>query len=283
MMGAFDQDIKADTALTVPQLYGVGIRQEALTWTIFMADSCEGLYHACIIYFFATAAHSQVGIFQGCQLDDRYISNVVIILYTMWISNISVFLNTQSWTALPICGLIFEFVTTVGYTFILSATPTSTAYQAAPFIFASGDFWLVFLLVLVTCLLPRLVVKYCLLLWKPTDTQIAKEIEPNRRGLREISLLGTYHSMVRLTSSRASLGYRSPLTIRTPAMTSVVSRSSTLEVTDIRFLRESFSLPRDTGSLILLDSILTPTASPQINRSATSAMSPFGRRYPEDY
>jgi Phospholipid-translocating P-type ATPase C-terminal len=268
--------------MSYPQLYGIGIRRQAITITSFFLHSLEATYHACVVYYITIYSFADIVISPNGQLSDRTFISVILLLYTMWVMNIAVLFNTNDWTWITVAGTALSIAFTFLYTAVYSTVAKTVGFGLAGYIFTSIHFWLTFIVALGICLLPRLAITYFLRLINPTDTEIAKEIEltlksgcitkgqvspeciSNYKTGRQSriedlntlqSLSGLPNIAIKPTLSAGSIRSRidgpqflSPVAV-TPSPLS--TERSTLEITDIHHTRESFSIPHQTRALLL--------------------------------
>lgn len=175
VMGGFDKDIDAGSAMKYPKLYQLGISGSAMNEMSFLAHSLEAVYHAIIIFFITTYSFADEPITSVGQLNDISILDAITFIYTMWTIDIAVFMNTYDWSWITVFGLTFSIFLTFIYTIVFSATPGLIGSKLDYLIFRSINFWLTFVLVITVCLAPRTVYFYLQRLLAPTDTQIIQE------------------------------------------------------------------------------------------------------------
>lgn len=171
--------------------------------------------------------------------------------------NFGVLFETYEWSYIPIMLIIFSISTTFIYGGIYSAVPNSLGFNVMKHMLNSSHFWLTFLLILVTCFVPRLAIGYYFTTCKPTDIQIAKELESemNHKSNGKFSLhLVNPTPKITLQSKTSSTVCRTSVSHGTISFRhSVLPKGeSTLEITDIHHAgRDSVSLPRVTIPIIL--------------------------------
>lgn len=264
-MGAFDQDIEGETAMSMPQLYSIGIQRQSLTWYGFLLHSFEAVYHACVIYFLTISAFSDIELLPTGELSDYTGISIIMTLYTMWVMDLSVVMNSNKITAISFAGLLLSLFFTIIYTVTFSAIPNSVGAGILSPIFSSVHFWMTFLLIAVVCAIPRMVISYTRRQFKPTDTQIAQEIEAVQRKYKRVGLEPVTNTFSHSPTKSFEPGSRGQIGLDGTRRGSIKSARdalfsspsllspdrSTLEVTDIHHTRESFFIPQDTISLIL--------------------------------
>ena len=273
ILGGFDQDLKADTLLQYPALYGIGIRREAISWPKFLIHSLEAIYHACAVYYITIYSLSESLMLPTGQMLDRTSFSVISILYILWIANISVLMSTNTLNKISIGGVVLSNIFTIVYAFILSATPSFK--NLIIYIFQMPSFWLTFVLAAIVCWIPRFAVGYLLRTLTPTDTQLAQEMESlvKKSGKTYAAVFPEADILIESRHSdptRAGMGgpTLSAHSLRAQSVHFSQGRSSavhksTLEITDARTgARESFNLPDETEYLVKRNSEVGPPSLP---------------------
>lgn len=243
------------------------MKKQAISLKSFLVHSLEAAYHAAVIYYITVSSFSDISIGVVGQISDRNIFSIIIILYTVWMMNIGILLFTSNWTWIPIIFIIISSTLTFVYAAIYSSVPKTVGYISARYIFSSWYFWLNFFLIAVVCFLPRLVLKYFLRTFFPSDTQIAQEIErigeitkiypvddvdTGKLKSKTSSTAPSDYLTERYCSKRLSLKSGiSEVYKRDYASSGSSQRKSTLEISDIYHTRESFHLPPLTIPILL--------------------------------
>ena len=113
-----------------------------------------------------------------------------ISVFAITVVNLRIFLETRNVTWFIHLSYMISFgllLLVLGIeTIALSFTPTQ--YGVFEMFAGSGVFWLLYLLVVVTCLLPAFVLKTLISNFWPWDSQIAREMDKNLRNKRAVQL-----------------------------------------------------------------------------------------------
>ncbi|KAI8912623.1 hypothetical protein EDD86DRAFT_245506 [Gorgonomyces haynaldii] len=257
VLGAFNQDVKAETLMIYPALYQIGVKREAINWFLFLGPSFEAIYHATVLTFFVFYGLDNVHLSASVDVLSRVPSSVVVMLMCIWTSNIAIFINTDSISMIPVGALVFSNAMSVIYAFVWDASdPLQTGMASA--IFSSISFWLLFLLIQVVCYVPRFAISYIWRMESPTDTHIAQEIDKKglvHPGAIAPSPIGDKTSGLLKPPSRQISQYRQSISVTSTDKLTVPMRlppqRSTLEVTDVHMkARDSFNIPDETKFLL---------------------------------
>jgi hypothetical protein len=269
MIGAFDKDVSSKTARRFPQLYGMGIRGESLTWTKFILVSLEAVYQGLLVFFITVFSLESVAAQSVIEMNDRVSLGVILIIYTLWMANISVLLHTQNFTYLAVAATIFSNALVFFYAFVYAAVPGTLGYRIWV-IFGVPKFYLIFPVIAAICWVPRICLIAALRHVYPTDTQIAQEIElqdnvnyevpqklPSSEPNLGSGLTSQNHEIYILSPdlnpSQPDLAL--PINLDVPKDVHVSNDDginvSTLELSSIRQIRNSISLPLNSAPVVL--------------------------------
>jgi phospholipid-translocating ATPase len=177
-MGAFDQDVSADIALKVPQLYMRGILRKDWTPTKFWLYMADGLYQSAMCFFLPYLLYNRGGFvtFQGYDLNSTSEIGVFVAVGTVTVVNLYILLNQQHWDWLFLLIVTLSILTVWGWTGIYSQFHASPVfYHVAQHVFGTASFWAVTFLMIVFCLLPRFVANVVQKLYFPWDSDIIRE------------------------------------------------------------------------------------------------------------
>ncbi|OLL25914.1 Phospholipid-transporting ATPase DNF1, partial [Neolecta irregularis DAH-3] len=180
VMGVLDQDVSAKISMKVPQLYRRGILR--LEWTQKKFWKVLAVYLLLIFQGYtwqmAFISHSSAGFatMSGRQVNSAEEIGVYVGCIAVFVVNAYVMLNQQRWDWLFILlNFLSSFLIFI-FTGFYSLYPGNHAfYHTASHIFTTIDFWAVFVLSLVTCLLPRFTAKYLQKVYYPFDSDIIRE------------------------------------------------------------------------------------------------------------
>ncbi|KAN0076165.1 SEN1 N terminal domain containing protein [Elaphomyces granulatus] len=177
-MGIFDQDVDDKVSLAVPQLYMRGIEQLEWSQPKFWLYMLDGLYQSVMCFFMpyllfrpANFVHSN-----GMNINDRPRIGVLVASSAVLASNGYILLNTYRWDWLTVLINMISSLLIFFWTGVWSSvTSSGQFYKAAPEIYGALSFWVVLLLTVIICLLPRFAIKALQKVFFPRDVDIIRE------------------------------------------------------------------------------------------------------------
>jgi phospholipid-translocating ATPase len=177
-MGAFDQDVSADVAIKVPQLYMRGILRKDWTQFKFWMYMIDGLYQSAVCFFLPFLLYHRGGFVtdNGFDLNSTSEIGVFVAVGTVTIVNLYILMHQQHWDWLFMLIVTLSILTVWAWTGIYSqfqATPTF--YNVASHVFGTASFWAVTFLMIVVCLLPRFAGNVIQKFYYPWDSDIIRE------------------------------------------------------------------------------------------------------------
>ncbi|KAF7592101.1 hypothetical protein BBP40_000706 [Aspergillus hancockii] len=178
LMGIFDQDVDDKISLAVPQLYMRGIERKEWSQTKFWLYMADGLYQSIICFFMpyllyspATFAHSN-----GLDIGDRTRMGVLVATSAVIASNTYIMLNSYRWDWLTVLINVISTLLIFLWTGIYSSVSASAQFfHAGAQVYGALSFWVVLLLTVTICLLPRFTVKAFQKVFFPLDVDIIRE------------------------------------------------------------------------------------------------------------
>ncbi|KAF4549938.1 Phospholipid-transporting ATPase DNF1-like protein [Elsinoe fawcettii] len=177
-LGILDQDVSDKVSLAVPQLYRRGIERKEWTNTKFWLYMGDALYQSAICFYmpyllFAPATFESPN---GRGVNDYQQFGVYIAHATIIVVNIYVLMNTYRWdwfiVLITAISILLIYLWTGAYT---SFTSANTFYRAAANCYGTLSFWVVTLLTVIMCLLPRFAAKAFQKMYMPLDVDIVRE------------------------------------------------------------------------------------------------------------
>ncbi|KAL4805802.1 hypothetical protein BDV18DRAFT_139873 [Aspergillus unguis] len=178
LMGIFDQDVDDKVSLAVPQLYMRGIERLEWSQTKFWLHMLDGFYQSVICFFIPYLLYEPANFVHesGKDVSDRNRMGILVASCAVISSNTYILMNCYRWDWLTVlinaisCLLIF-FWTGVYSSFQASAQFYGSAAQT----YGTLDFWVLLLLTVTICLLPRFLVKSVQKVFFPLDVDIIRE------------------------------------------------------------------------------------------------------------
>lgn len=188
-MGAFDQDVTADVAMKVPQLYMRGILRKEWTQTKFWYSPqksssngrlymFDGLYQSAVCFYLPYFLFWKGGFVteNGLDLNSTSEIGVFVACGTITIVNLYVLMNQQHWDWLFLLIVALSALSVWIWTGIYSLFRINpTFYDIAAKCFGTLSFWAVTALMVLVCLLPRFAAKAVQKFYFPYDSDIIRE------------------------------------------------------------------------------------------------------------
>lgn len=193
-MGILDQDVNDKVSLAVPQLYRrcierkewsqrkfwcvkiVIARLPLLTqYRLYMGD---GIYQSLICFFMPYLLFSPAtfNTSTGLSIDDNKRIGVYTGSAAIVAVNIYTLLNTYRWDWLMLLLVSVSILLIWFWTGVYTAFSSSTQfYKAAPEVYGQLSFWVLTLLTVSICLLPRFTIKCFQKIYFPLDVDIVRE------------------------------------------------------------------------------------------------------------
>ncbi|KAJ9061315.1 phospholipid transporting ATPase [Entomophthora muscae] len=175
VLGSFDQDIRAEVAMVTPQLYRNGITHEEYTHRRFYLIVLDATYQS-LVCFFIPLMMFDVGTLglngeSNTSLDGLGTLVVACVVAT---TNLYVGVWTFNWTWMmfAVIGASIAFFFCVVFVMSRLNNPLLSVDQL---LFTTPTFWLVLILVIMLCLLPRLFANYVRVTLRPTDVDLIRE------------------------------------------------------------------------------------------------------------
>ncbi|KKK13156.1 hypothetical protein AOCH_003583 [Aspergillus ochraceoroseus] len=178
LMGIFDQDVDDKVSLAVPELYMRGIERLEWSQTKFWLYMFDGLYQSVMCFFMpyllyqpATFIHSS-----GKDISDRTRMGILVASSAVISSNTYIIMNTYRWDWLTVLIYAISCLLIFFWTGVYSSVSTSAQfYESAAQVYGALSFWIVLLLTVTLCLLPRFTVKAFQKVFFPRDVDIIRE------------------------------------------------------------------------------------------------------------
>ncbi|KAF9970035.1 hypothetical protein BGZ73_007362 [Actinomortierella ambigua] len=175
-MGAFDQDVDAETSLKFPALYLRGIKQKHFTTAKFWLYVLDGVYQSVICFFTPYFLYDDI-FSNGGSANDLQVLGLVVSSGLVVVANLYVGLNMYHWTGMIFAVIIGSTVIFFLYCWVYANyfTIENTFYGMDEIALVSGFFWLSTLLVTILTMLPHYIYKFGKDYFKPNDINIVRE------------------------------------------------------------------------------------------------------------
>ncbi|XP_068659083.1 phospholipid-transporting ATPase 1-like isoform X1 [Aristolochia californica] len=174
-VGILDKDLGRRTLMKHPQLYGGGHRQECYNTKLFWLTMLDTVWQSLVIFYipyigfrYCTSNGSSI---DGSSIGNLWTFAVVVLV------NLHLAMDVIRWTWIAHAVIWGSIIVTFICVIIIDAIPSLPGYWAIIHSLGTGGFWLCFLAILVTALIPRFFVKVFVQHLIPDDVQIAREAE----------------------------------------------------------------------------------------------------------
>lgn len=176
-LGIFDQDVNENVSTAVPNLYFEGIRQTLYSTDKFWGSLSEGLYQSIICYFvmnllFSDSNHDSNAKEVTKDAMGTFLAHSVILT----INTVAVF-SLSSWTWLAGIFYIITIGVWIAYAIGYSYENQSYTYGVTSTVTYNLSYYLGILFCIILCILPRITFKYIQQYFRPTDSDIIREIQ----------------------------------------------------------------------------------------------------------
>ncbi|XP_039128740.1 phospholipid-transporting ATPase 1 [Dioscorea cayenensis subsp. rotundata] len=170
IIGILDKDLSRKTLMKYPQLYGAGQREERYNLWMFIFTMLDTIWQSAAIFFIPLLAyrHSTVDI---SGIGDLWTLAVVILV------NLHLGMDVFRWNWLTHVSIWGCIVATAICVIIIDCIPILPGYWAIFEMMKQGLFWFCLLGIIIAALIPRFVVKAFMEYFKPSDIQVAREME----------------------------------------------------------------------------------------------------------
>lgn len=139
----------------------------------------DGLYQSLICFFmgYLLFAPANFVTSNGLNVNDRPRMGAYIACAVIMVINIYILMNTYRWDWLMLGVVALSILLVWFWTGVWSTSKTyaSTFYRAAPEVFSQLTFWVLTLLIIIACLLPRFFIKAVQKVYMPRDIDIIRE------------------------------------------------------------------------------------------------------------
>ncbi|KAI8981435.1 hypothetical protein BDB01DRAFT_794086 [Pilobolus umbonatus] len=176
-LGIWDQDLKAEVSLKYPELYRMGLRNDKFKKRRFWLTIVDAIFQSAVCFFFpymllvGGAVDSN-----GFDSNGLYEIGTIISSITVTVANLYVVFAIYSHTWIQ--AAIFAFSICFYYLFVTIYSQFNTfLFMGQVRLFGSGSYWLMLILTIVACFIPRVAASHYLHAYKPYDNDIIREIE----------------------------------------------------------------------------------------------------------
>ncbi|OAD71346.1 hypothetical protein PHYBLDRAFT_96072, partial [Phycomyces blakesleeanus NRRL 1555(-)] len=174
-LGIWDQDLSARLSLHYPELYHMGLRNDKFKTWRFWLTVVDAIYQSAVSFFFPYILFV-AGAFDvnGYSTNGLYEMGTIMSSIGVCVANIFIAFSLYSYTWIQV-GIIALSIL-VYYLFVAIYSQFNTFIFAGHLrLFGSGFYWLVLMLAIVACFVPRVAAKHILHQYYPYDNDIIRE------------------------------------------------------------------------------------------------------------
>ncbi|KAI9281989.1 hypothetical protein BY458DRAFT_429509 [Sporodiniella umbellata] len=176
-LGIWDQDLDAKTSLKYPQLYRMGLRNDKFKVWRFWLTILDSIFQSSVCFFFPYMLLVGGAIDpSGHDANGLYEIGTIISSIAVCTANLFVVISLYSYTWVQI--LVSSLSILVYYAFVgVYAQFNAFIFAGHVRLFGNGFYWLVLILTIVACFIPRVTAKHVMQQYYPYDNDIIREIE----------------------------------------------------------------------------------------------------------
>jgi phospholipid-translocating ATPase len=175
VIGVLDQDVKAKTALRIPQIYASTKEKQTLfTGKRFFLFVLNAVYLSVISFVIPFCMTLKGALPIGYDDDKKLIGNIIA-CYGIIVANLTALMYMHSW---DFVGTTIVLIETISFfLYIPSAKGFDPETPDLNCLYKLPSFWIGLVLTVILCLLPFIVVRFAKSLFCPDDLTIVKEME----------------------------------------------------------------------------------------------------------
>lgn len=176
-LGIWDQDLNAKISLNYPQLYRMGLRNDKFKVWRFWLTIVDSIYQSSVCFFFPYMLLVGGAIDPtGHDANGLYEIGTIVSSIAVCVANLFVVFSLYSYTWIQL--LIISLSILVYYAFVgIYAQFNTFIFAGHVRLFGTGSYWLILILTIVACFIPRMTAKHYLHQYWPYDNDIIREIE----------------------------------------------------------------------------------------------------------
>ncbi|CAL4964168.1 unnamed protein product [Urochloa decumbens] len=173
VVGILDKDLSKATLLAYPKLYGSGQRDEKYNVNLFVLNMLEALWQSLVVFYLPYFAYRRSTIDMSSLGDLWALAPVIVV-------NMQLGMDIIRWNWIIHAFVWGTIAATTICLFVIDSIWILPGYGAIFHIMGTGLFWLLLLIIVVTAMVPHFVIKAFTEHFRPSDIQIAREIEKFR-------------------------------------------------------------------------------------------------------
>jgi phospholipid-transporting ATPase len=170
VVGILDKDLSKSTLLAYPKLYGSGQRDEKYNVNLFVLNMLEALWQSLVVFYLPYFAYRRSTIDMSSLGDLWALAPVIVV-------NMQLAMDIVSWNWIIHAFVWGTIAATTICLFVIDSIWILPGYGSIYHIMGTGLFWLLLLIIVVAAMVPHFVVKALSEHFRPSDIQIAREME----------------------------------------------------------------------------------------------------------
>lgn len=174
VVGILDKDLSHRTLLQHPKLYGAGHRQESYNLHLFWITMLDTLWQSLVLFYIPLYTY------RGSSIDIWSLGSLWTIAVVILV-NVHLAMDIQRWVTITHAAVWGSIVITYACMVVLDSIPVFPNYWTIYHLALSPTYWLTILLIIIVALLPRFFCKVLYQIIWPSDIQIAREAEAQRK------------------------------------------------------------------------------------------------------
>jgi phospholipid-translocating ATPase len=175
-LGIWDQDVNKQVSLAYPELYRMGLRDDKFKPWRFYLTVFDSIFQSAVCFFFPYMLLLGGAIDpNGRDQNGVYEIGTIISSISVIVANFFVMFSLYSFTWIQIFIIAISIL--VYYAFVCIYAQFNTfIFAGHDILFGTGLYWLVLILTVVTCFVPRISAKHYLHQYHPYDNDVVREL-----------------------------------------------------------------------------------------------------------
>jgi phospholipid-translocating ATPase len=175
-LGIWDQDVNKQVSLAYPELYRMGLRDDKFKPWRFYLTVLDSIFQSVVCFFFPYMLLLGGAIDpNGRDQNGVYEIGTIISSISVIVANFFVMFSLYSFTWIQIFIIAISIL--VYYAFVCVYAQINTfIFAGHDILFGTGLYWLVLILTVVTCFVPRISAKHYLHQYHPYDNDVVREL-----------------------------------------------------------------------------------------------------------
>ncbi|ONM31386.1 phospholipid-transporting ATPase 1 isoform X1 [Zea mays] len=170
VVGILDKDLNKATLIAYPKLYGSGQRDDKYNVNLFVLNMLEALWQSLVVFYLPYFAYRRSTIDMSSLGDLWALAPVIVV-------NMQLAMDIIRWNWIIHAFVWGTIAATTVCLFVIDSIWVLPGYGAIFHIMGTGLFWFLLLIIVVTAMVPHFVFKAFTEHFRPSDIQIAREME----------------------------------------------------------------------------------------------------------